>query len=192
MLRGIHLMRVAPAPGIDLLDRLAAALARRFAVSCHVSTAELDSQFAFDAFRRQTYSTALLARLAEAPLDDGIALLGITEADLYVPILTFVFGEAQMPGRAALVSLHRLREEFYGLPPDDATLDLRLVKEALHELGHTQGLRHCDDWRCVMVSSHAVEKLDLKDPDFCAACRRRLQLPSLSPRPSAKRWGGLF
>lgn len=192
MLRGVHLMRISPAPELGALDRLAAGLARRLSVSCHVSGDLFDGGFAFDSFRRQTYSTPLLARLAQAPLPEGTALLGVTEADLFVPVLTFVFGEAQMPGRAALVSLHRLREEYYGLPPNDERLHERLLKEALHELGHTQGLRHCDDWRCIMVSSHAVEKLDLKDDDFCAACRRRLTRGNESPKPAAKRWGGLI
>lgn len=185
-------MRVRPAPGLDVLDLLSAGLARRLGISCHVTADEFDSAFAFDGFRRQTHSTAVLARLAQEPLAGGIAMLGVTEADLYVPILTFVFGEAQMPGHAALVSLHRLREEFYGLPPDPALLGERLLKEALHELGHTQGLRHCGDWRCVMVSSHAVEKLDVKDADFCAACRRRFTQNSAAEKAPAKRWGGLI
>jgi archaemetzincin len=185
-------MRVQPAPGLDVLDQLSAGLARRLGVSCHASTKELDGAFAHDKFRQQTYSTALLARLAREPLADGIALLGITEADLYVPVLTFVFGEAQMPGRAALVSMHRLREEYYGLPPNPALLAERLLKEALHELGHTQGLRHCQDWRCVMVSSHAVEKLDVKEAEFCAACRGRFAANSGASAAPAKPWGGLI
>ena len=184
-------MRVRPAPGLDVLDELAAGLARRLGVSCHVSKEELDGGFAFDTFRRQTYSTAVLARLAQAPLPEGTALLGVTEADLFVPVLTFVFGEAQLPGRAALVSMHRLREEFYGLPPDAGKLRERLLKEALHEIGHTQGLRHCGDWRCVMVSSHAVEKLDVKEDDFCAACRRQLLQNNTPAKAVPKRWGGL-
>lgn len=185
-------MRVSPAPALDILDQLSAGIARRLGVSCHVTTDEFDATFAMDGARRQTYSTAVLARLAQAPLPEGIAVLGVTEADLYVPVLTFVFGEAQMPGRAALVSLHRLREEYYGLPPNPRQLEERLLKEALHELGHTQGLRHCDDWRCVMVSSHAVEKLDLKEAEFCAACRRHLARNNIRAKPSPKRWGGLF
>ncbi|MCL4793392.1 MAG: archaemetzincin [Bryobacteraceae bacterium] len=192
MLRGVHLMRVTPAPALGVLDLLSAGLAKRLGVSCHVTTEEFDGRFAFDPLRQQTYSTALLARLAQAPLPEGIALLGITDADLYVPVLTFVFGEAQMPGRAALVSLARLREEFYGLPPDLSRLEERLLKEALHELGHTQGLRHCDDWRCVMVSSHAVSKLDVKDAGYCASCRRQLTKNGVPERRREKRWGGLM
>jgi hypothetical protein len=64
------------------------------------------------------------------------------------------------------LSLHRLREEFYGLPARAELMRERLVKEGVQELGHTFGLRHCDDWRCVMASSHAVERLDVKGRSF--------------------------
>jgi archaemetzincin len=69
------------------------------------------------------------------------------------------------------VSLQRLDERFYGLPARQELLRERLVKEAVHELGHTFGLRHCDDWRCVMTSSHAVDRLDVKGIEFCRVCR---------------------
>jgi len=94
---------------------------------------------------------------------------------LFVPVLTFVFGEAQLAGNCAVVSLHRLREEVYGMPPNPALLAERLFKEAVHELGHTYGLRHCDDWRCVMTSSHSVEWLDVKTAELCPACRKVVQ-----------------
>lgn len=187
MLRSVHLLGVSPAPALDVMDRLGAGIASRLRVSCHVRTEILDAAFAEDPFRRQTYSTSVLARLANWPTADDVVVLGVTGADLYVPILTFVFGEAQMPGRAALVSLHRLREEFYGMPPDPGKLQDRLLKEALHELGHTQGLKHCADWRCLMTSSHAVEKLDVKSGEFCSQCAAQLKRNS---RP--KSFGGLL
>jgi len=101
-------------------------------------------------------------------------LLAVTDADLYIPILTFVFGEAQLGGKCALVSTHRLRQEFYGLPPDRDLLMERLLKESVHELGHTVELTHCDDYRCVMAASHAVEWIDLKDSTFCPECEARV------------------
>ncbi len=100
-------------------------------------------------------------------------LLGVTSLDLYIPTLTFVFGEAQLHGPCALVSMHRLRQEFYGLPADPRLAAERLLKEAVHELGHTLGLRHCDDYRCAMAPSHAVEWIDLKSPRLCPACQAR-------------------
>lgn len=169
------------AVSLELLDELAAALARLFRVSCHVRRERLDAGFAFDPARNQYHSTAILQRLellAPGLRDSDICLLGVTTLDLYVPVLTFVFGEAQREGHCALVSLHRLREEFYGLPPSNDLLHERLLKEAVHELGHTFGLRHCPDWSCVMASTHAVERLDVKGDRFCAACRQRLAASS--------------
>jgi archaemetzincin len=160
-----------PQVSLQLLDELAAALAYTFRVSCHVRKETLEAGFAYDPARNQYYSTAILQRLEALPLEPGNRLLGITALDLYVPVLTFVFGEAQLTGACALVSLHRLRQEFYGLPPSNDLLHERVIKEGVHELGHTFGLRHCENWRCVMASSHAVERLDTKGADFCPACR---------------------
>ncbi len=172
----ISAIRVQPVGGaveLEGLDELAATLARVFRVSCHVESAGLDASFAFDSLRGQYHSTAILGRLRGADAEDPAArVLGVTELDLFVPVLTFVFGEAQLAGRCALISLHRLREEFYGLPPKPDLLRERAAKESVHELGHTLGLRHCPDWRCVMASTHAVERLDLKSAEFCSRCAR--------------------
>ncbi|HXE75767.1 MAG TPA: archaemetzincin family Zn-dependent metalloprotease [Candidatus Xenobia bacterium] len=177
-MKAIHLVAVesppdSPASRDPALAELAAELARAFGVPCSVRAEALDARFAFDPARRQYHSTAILQRL-EPLANDDIRLLGVTSLDLFVPVLTFVFGEAQLDGRCALVSFCRLREEFYGLPPRDDLLRERLLKEAVHELGHTFGLRHCDDWNCVMASTHAVERLDVKSAAFCPACRRVL------------------
>lgn len=155
----------------SLLVELDAALASVFRVSCHIRPEVIDAGFAYDPARNQYHSTAILQTLAAAPRDADGRLLGITALDLYVPVLTFVFGEAQLNGACALVSFHRLREEFYGLPTNESLLHERLLKESVHELGHTFGLRHCDNWQCVMASTHAVERLDTKGADFCPACR---------------------
>jgi archaemetzincin len=185
-MKGIHLLAVEAARAgpkaagrlgtvsVLLLDELAAALARVFRVSCHVRAETFDAGFAFEPTRNQFHSTAILQALQALPRPEGVRLLGITGLDLYVPVLTFVFGEAQLEGDCALVSLHRLREEFYGLPASNDLLHERLVKEAVHELGHTFGLRHCEDWECVMASTHAVERLDIKSVAFCSDCRRRI------------------
>ena len=157
-------------PGLDLLEHLAAALARSFHVPCRVSQRSVELTFALEARRGQYYSSAILQELERAS-DSGARVLGVTSCDLYVPVLTFVFGEAQLDGNCAVVSTARLGDPFYGLPRRDDLLRERLLKEAIHELGHTFGLRHCPDWRCVMTSSHAVERLDVKTSEFCQRCR---------------------
>jgi archaemetzincin len=83
-----------------------------------------------------------------------------------------------------VVSTHRLHQEFYGLPPDDGLLRERLLKEAVHELGHTLDLRHCDDYRCAMAASHAVEWIDLKEMGMCPACMTRVSPPQKKVRAS--------
>jgi archaemetzincin len=156
--------------GVEL-EPLAAKLAGTFRVPCRIGREPFDVSFALDPERRQYWSTAILQRLANAS-SPGERVLGVTACDLYVPVLTFVFGEAQLDGNCALVSTARLKEEFYGMPQRKELARERLIKEAVHELGHTFGLRHCRDWRCVMSSSHAVELLDVKEAGFCTACRR--------------------
>ncbi|MDX2150805.1 MAG: archaemetzincin family Zn-dependent metalloprotease [Bryobacteraceae bacterium] len=165
----IHLVAVGPDVPLERLDRLAAALAKTLGMSCRVRDAWLDPAPAYDPSRGQFHSTAILQSMV--PAANGSRLLGVADVDLFVPILTYVFGEAQLGGQCALVSMHRLHEAFYGLPPDDDILHQRLAKEALHELGHTWGLKHCSDWRCAMASTHAVERLDLKELAFCRSCR---------------------
>ena len=172
-MQAIHLLAVGGIP-TGLLDRLSAGLARALRVSCRVEKAVLDPGFAVDTERGQYYSTAILARLAATNPPPGHRILGVTLLDLYVPILTFVYGEAQISGPCALVSAHRLREEYYGLPENSARCDQRLLIEALHELGHTQGLRHCSDWSCAMASSHSIESLDLKETRYCDACAAKI------------------
>jgi len=195
-MKAIHLLAVAASTGtpstprgeitLELLDDLAAELARNFHVSCHVCEDRLLAGFAFDSARGQYHSTSILQRLESLSLDPGVTLLGVTSLDLYIPVLTFVFGEAQLSGRCALVSTCRLHEEFYGLPPNNLLLQNRLKKEAIHELGHTLGLKHCFDWPCVMTSSHNIERIDLKDPEFCPACLAKLHLaPTDSSHPRA-------
>jgi archaemetzincin len=165
----IHLIPLGV--GLDVLEQLAASLARTFHTPCTIRPEVLDLGFAYEERRGQHYSTAILQRMEELSTN-GARLLAVTSSDLYVPVLTFVFGEAQLEGNCAIVSTARLHEEFYGMPPRPDLLRERLLKEAAHEIGHTFGLRHCSDWSCVMASSHAVEVLDVKGAEFCPSCRK--------------------
>jgi archaemetzincin len=145
-------------------------LAAAFPLPVRLLPPQPDPDFAFDAARRQHSASLVLQRLLAACPPDAHRLLGITERDLFIPMLSFVFGLAQLRGQVAVVSLSRLRQEFYGLPPDpEACLD-RTRKEVLHESGHTFGLVHCRDPRCVMTVSSTVHQLDAKGGDFCGTC----------------------
>jgi archaemetzincin len=168
-------LQLLPVGMIDgrLLEELGPALARRFRMPCELLPDALDPEFAFHAERQQYHSSEMLARMQSLVGRETWRLLAITERDLYIPILTFVFGEAQMGGPCAVVSSHRLTQEFYGLQSDRDLLRERLLKESVHEIGHTLQLTHCDDYRCVMASSHAVEWIDLKDNSLCPHCFSR-------------------
>ena len=126
------------------------------------------------ASRQQYSSVELLRRLAAAAPRDTERILGVTEGDLSIPMLTFLFGQAQLDGKVALVSLCRLRQEFYQLPSDAGLLRERAVKEALHEMGHTFGLTHCPDAGCPMSLSTDIELVDAKGERYCPRCGAHL------------------
>lgn len=127
---------------------------------------------AFDEERQQYRSDTILAKIRscaekqEAP--DRV--LGIADVDIFVPPLSFVFGEAERPGRAALISLWRLKPEFYKRNPSVEVLVERTTKEAVHELGHTFGLSHCSNPFCVMYFSNSIFETDRKQSLFCNKC----------------------
>ena len=125
----------------------------------------------YEARRNQYYSTKILKEMLGDVPQDALRLLGVTDKDLCIPILTYVFGEAQVGGTAAVVSLARLRQEHYGLTPDRPMLLERLRKESLHELGHTFGLFHCPSRDCVMHLSNTVVDVDIRGRDFCRGCQ---------------------
>jgi archaemetzincin len=131
-------------------------------------------QGAYEPARGQYRSVEILKTLSRHAPADAARILGITEADLSIPMLTFLFGQAQLDGPVAVISLCRLRQEFYGLPPDEALLRERIVKEMLHELGHTFGLTHCGDTNCAMSLSTHVEFVDAKSARYCARCGNHL------------------
>ncbi|MGA9642736.1 MAG: archaemetzincin family Zn-dependent metalloprotease [Terriglobales bacterium] len=156
-----------------LLQSLAPALANSFRIPCRIRDARLDPQFAFHPERGQHHSSEILQAMQRYANEGAWRVLGVTSVDLYIPILTFVFGEAQMGGPCAVVSYHRLMQQFYGLPPDPNLLVERLVKESVHEVGHTFDLTHCRDYSCAMAPSHAVEWIDLKETSLCGDCEAR-------------------
>ena len=169
----MKLVQLLPIGNVEegLLRHLEISIPRSFPARCEILRNSLDPTPAFHGERMQYHSSELLKSMQELTGPGCWRLLGVTAMDLYIPILTFVFGEAQMGGPGAIISSYRLRQEFYGLPPDQDMLLRRLEKEAVHELGHTLDLTHCDDYRCVMASSHGVEWIDIKESSFCTHCQ---------------------
>lgn len=171
----IHLLRVGR---IDpaLAEFLCAAIGERLGLNCFLSDKAVEAESAYNPLRGQYNSTQLLAKLVQYDRGRDAKLLGVADVDLYIPVLTFVFGEAQLGNNAAIVSVYRLRQSFYGLPEDEVMFYGRCEKEALHELGHTFGLLHCRDFSCVMHFSNSIENIDLKGGDFCRKCRSGAKL----------------
>lgn len=100
--------------------------------------------------------------------------LGVFGGDLCLPILTYVFGEAQVNGRAAVVSLRRLRQSRDGQRVPSSLLLERLAKVAVHEMSHVLGLKHCRTPYCLMSFSLGLDQLDALSLRFCPDCERIL------------------
>ena len=121
--------------------------------------------------RHQYNSTKILMETRDHVQDlDGDHVLGVVDVDLYVPRHNFVFGEAECPGKVGIISLCRLKPEFYGLPSDRSLFIERCAKEAVHEIGHTLGLSHCRDSSCVMFYSNSIFDTDRKRILLCKRC----------------------
>ncbi|MEA1905119.1 MAG: archaemetzincin family Zn-dependent metalloprotease [Candidatus Hadarchaeota archaeon] len=133
--------------------------------------------FAYDTERKQHRADAVLKHVHDqTPAHGQEKIFVITNEDLYAPGLNFVFGQAQCPGAVAVMSLCRLYPTFYGQKTDRELLLERATKEAVHELGHTLGLRHCTNPECVMSFSNSIIDVDRKKQTFCETCRGRLGL----------------
>lgn len=165
-------LRVAPMEALDeaLLAAIVDSLRHGYGVEVGRSAAFGEPGFAWDGARKQYSAPLILRRLLDATAAGSDKLLAVTGQDLYIPMLSFVYGQAQLGGQVAVVSIARLRTEYYGLPPDEELLRVRARKEALHEVGHLFGLVHCPETSCAMALSTGIRQLDLKQPSLCAGC----------------------
>ncbi len=163
---------VAP-PDRPLLAHVVKHVARAYRAEVSTFEAPGTPAHAFDPKRNQHSSGEILKWLLPlAPA--GGKVLGVTDRDLFIPILTYVFGEAQLGGAAAVISSARLGDELDLFGP--RVVRERLAKEAVHELGHCHGLRHCQTPGCVMGRSASVREVDEKGLGLCSDCRGVLGL----------------
>jgi archaemetzincin len=153
-----------------LLNKLVKELSEIFPANIDSIKIDIDVAQSYSPERKQYYSTKILeSAISQTDYADGKILI-LTELDLYVPVLTFIFGEAQLNGKHSIVSLCRLHEEFYTGKTNEELFFTRAKKEVLHELGHNFGLLHCFDWDCVMHSSNGIEEVDIKGDFYCRHC----------------------
>ena len=139
-----------------------------------IKEAHIDISELYDPVRRQYNGDKLLKIVGSLNGTGDSKTIGLFNVDLFIPILTFIFGQAQLGGRLVIASQYRLSNERYGMPADEDLLLQRFTKEVIHELGHTFGLIHCHTPTCVMRSSTYVEDIDQKKAQFCEKCRAEI------------------
>jgi archaemetzincin len=158
----------------DLLDMASDHIVREFHMPVRTREGFLDLSEFYDPARRQYNGTLLLNKIDADFSGDLSKTVGLFNVDLFIPILTYIFGQAYLNGRAGIVSVYRFSNERYGMKPDDILLADRFRKEIIHELGHMFGLVHCTDPICVMRSGAYVEDIDQKNHNLCEKCRNKI------------------
>lgn len=168
-------LRIVPINAIDpgFLSRLGLCLEERFLYRITVERSLVVPRSAVNVARQQMFLSTLTTKvIRQYPDGDGM-LLAVTDFDLYKTSHRYIFGDADDQRRIAVVSLHRLRGEFYGEDADENLLFQRTLKEAVHEVGHAIGLKHCYNARCAMYYSNSIFETDNKMPYFCEVCEKR-------------------
>jgi archaemetzincin len=164
------------------LKSVAEAAGREFCLPVNIREGYFDITEFFDPTRRQYNGNKLLKEIDTLFASDNTKTVGLFSVDLFIPILTYIFGQAYLNGRSGIASYYRLNNERYGMNSDNIIVLERLKKEVIHELGHLFGLVHCHAPTCVMRSSTYVEDIDQKDISICSNCRTLLSetIPTFS------------
>ena len=157
------------------------AAGREFGLPVTAREGFIDITEFYDPTRRQYNGSKLLKEIDSLFASDNTKTIGLFSVDLFIPILTYIFGQAYLSGRSGIASYYRLSNERYGISGNNKIVIERFQKEVIHELGHTFGLVHCHMPACVMRSSTYVEDIDQKDSNICSHCRSLLSetIPSL-------------
>lgn len=157
-----------------LLQKVATTVKQEFHLPVNIKEGHIDLSEFYDPGRRQYNGTRLLKEVDSSYSTDSTKTLGLFSVDLFIPILTYIFGQAFLNGRTGVASHYRFSNERYGIQADNSFLMERFEKEVIHELGHTFGLIHCYKSTCVMRSSTYVEDIDQKSANLCIDCRKEL------------------
>lgn len=160
-------------PAVEELEKMLSILSNRFRMETRLSSQYFDMNPYFNPVRSQYNANEIIQKLVGVTDEDN-KIVGVTELDLFIPVLSYIFGQAYLGGAAALVSGHRLHNSRYGLVEDSELYSQRLLKCLIHELGHAFGLKHCLKPGCVMLSTTYVEEMDQKSDTFCHTCQEEL------------------
>ncbi|MCF8371788.1 MAG: archaemetzincin family Zn-dependent metalloprotease [Bacteroidales bacterium] len=160
----------------EFLDRTAILVAREFRLPITIKENHSDLSEFYDPTRRQYDGHKLLQDIDARYSSSSMIRVGLFRVDLFIPILTFIFGQAAFNGSTGVASLYRLRNEQYGIKKNEALLLERFSKVIIHEIGHAMGLIHCHIPGCVMQPSTYVEDIDQKNHEFCPNCRHKIDL----------------
>ncbi len=171
-----HIILISPVGDLsaELIEAITGEIQRVFGFSTAIDCVLQDLSFALDQNRHQHHSTMILEQLAANTPPRAIRVVGIAQVDLFIPILTHVYGEAQLGGTACIVSTFRLNEGRSGMNISRKYID-RIVKETIHELGHTFNLRHCPEDTCIMHYCRNEEDVDRKSDQLCRYCKVMLE-----------------
>jgi archaemetzincin len=157
-----------------ILEKIAIDVTREFLFQVNIEESHIDLSKFYDPLRHQYDGNGLLKEIDTTYSSQLIKKIGLFRVDLFIPILTYIFGQAAFKGSTGIASLYRLRNEQYGIKKDEALLLNRFSKVVIHELGHTFGLIHCLIPTCVMRSSTYVEDIDQKSHNLCIQCRTKI------------------
>jgi archaemetzincin len=160
----------------DFIEEVANAIRQEFLCKVNYFEGHIDLSEYYDPRRRQYDGTKLLKSVDLLSPSESVKTIGMFNIDLFIPILTYIFGQAYLGGKSGIASVYRLKNELYGMRQDERLLRDRFRKVCIHELGHSFGLVHCNAQNCVMKSSTYVEDIDLKEQTFCNNCRKELGL----------------
>ena len=159
-----------------LLELIVDDVEREFSIPVKIREGYMALSEHYDLSRKQYNGNELLKVVDQRFGAETTKTLGLFNIDLFIPILTYIFGQAFLNGRCGIASIYRLSNERYGIKKDQTVFVDRIRKEVIHELGHTFGLIHCSNPSCVMRSSTYVEDIDQKDARLCDKCRGELGL----------------